>query len=135
MAHLDMTLVLVCWNVSEFILELACDCVCVWCAHLGNSTGRRTVTMAAPLLLTSGPVRYEAVLYSCGTSPVAGGLVLTCDSVHSCRLYSDVSVGLEAIGTMTCYPTQSYYPDTVPTSPFPILIMQSTRLASDKYKI
>ena len=34
----------------------------VVCAHLGNGTGHRTVTMAAPLLLNSGPVRYEVVL-------------------------------------------------------------------------
>ena len=39
-------------------------------AHLGNGTGHRTVTMAAPLLLTSGPARYEALLHGCGTSPV-----------------------------------------------------------------
>ena len=44
----------------------------VACAHLGNGTGRRTVTMAAPLLVTSELVRYEAVLHSCGTSPVGG---------------------------------------------------------------
>ena len=30
------------------------------CAHLGNGTGHRNATMAAPLLLTSGPARYEA---------------------------------------------------------------------------
>ena len=42
----------------------------VTCAHLGNGTGRRTATLKAPLLLASGPVRYEAVLYSCGISPV-----------------------------------------------------------------
>ena len=41
--------------------------------HLENGTGHRTATMVAPLLLTSGPVRYEAVLQSCGTSPVGGG--------------------------------------------------------------
>ena len=41
-------------------------------AHLGNGIGSKTVTMAAPLLLTSGLVRYEAVLHSCGTSPVRG---------------------------------------------------------------
>ena len=36
----------------------------VACAHLGNSTGHRTVTPAPPLLLTNGPVRYEAVLHN-----------------------------------------------------------------------
>ena len=44
--------------------------------HLGNGTGHSTVTMAAPLVLTSGVTsglaRYEAVLHSCGTIPVGG---------------------------------------------------------------
>ena len=55
-----------------------CECVCmgssycciVACTHIGNGTGRRTATMAAPLLLTSGPVRHEAVFHSCGPSAV-----------------------------------------------------------------
>ena len=38
-------------------------------AHLGNGTGHITATMMALLLLTSGPVRYEAGLHSRGTSP------------------------------------------------------------------
>ena len=42
----------------------------------------RTATMTAPLLLTHGPVRYEAVLHSCGTNPV-WGWVPTCDSAYS----------------------------------------------------
>ena len=46
--------------------------VCRGGLKLGNSTVHRTVTLAAPLLLTNGMVRYEAVLYSCGTSPVGG---------------------------------------------------------------
>ena len=41
--------------------------------HLGNDTGRRTVTVAAPLLLTSGLVRYEAMLHTCGTNLVGCG--------------------------------------------------------------
>ena len=45
----------------------------VACTHLGNGTGRRTVTLAVPLALTSGPVRYEAVLYSCGKMPLGRG--------------------------------------------------------------
>ena len=55
--------------------------------HLGNSTGRRSVTIAAPLLLTSGLAKYEAVLYNCGAS-LLGGWAPTCDSVHSWHLYS-----------------------------------------------
>ena len=67
-------------------------CVCVWRvvhvvllllgAHLGNDTGRRTVTMVILLLLTtstSGLVRYEAKHHSCGTSC---GVIPPCDSVH-----------------------------------------------------
>ena len=41
-------------------------------AYLGNGTSHRTATMTAPLLLTSGPERYEAVLHSCWASPVGG---------------------------------------------------------------
>ena len=36
----------------------------VACTYLGNGTGHRTVTMAAPLLVTSSSVRYEAVLHN-----------------------------------------------------------------------
>ena len=50
-------------------MESLYRCIVV-CAQLGNGTGRRTTTMVAPLLLTSGSVRYEAVLHSCRTSPV-----------------------------------------------------------------
>ena len=38
-------------------------------AHLGNITCRITVTMTAPLLLISGPVRYEVVLPHWNTIP------------------------------------------------------------------
>ena len=48
-------------------------CCIVACTHLGNGTGHRTVTMAAPLLLPSGLVRYYAMLHSCGTSRMMGG--------------------------------------------------------------
>ena len=65
------------WMVS--VVSYRCI---VACAHLENGTGRRIATMVAPLLLTSGPVKYEALLHSCGTSPV-GGEVPTCDSAHS----------------------------------------------------
>ena len=44
----------------------------VACAHLGNGTGRRTVRLAVPLLLTSGLVRYEAVRHSCTVVEGAG---------------------------------------------------------------
>ena len=93
----------------------------------------RTATMKAPLLFTSGLVRHEAVLHSCGTSLV-GGRVPTCDSAHSWLLDSAASLEHEAAGIMTYYPTQSHYPDTERTSPCPILIMLSARLVSDKYQ-
>ena len=32
--------------------------------------------IAAPKLLTSDPVRYDAVLHSCGTSPTGAGVVV-----------------------------------------------------------
>ena len=86
----------------------------------------------AALLFTSGSVRYEAVLHRCGRSH--GRWVPTCDRVHSWELYSDISLEHQAASTMTCYPTQSHYNDTEPTSPCPILIMPSTRLGSNKYQ-
>ena len=91
-------------------------------AHLGNGTVRRTVTMMAPLILTSGLVRYEAVLHSCGTSP-GGERLPTCDSAHSWWLYSATSLEHQATGTIICYPTQSNYPDNEPSSPCHILII------------
>ena len=75
-------------------------CCIVACTHLGNGTGRRTETMAAPLQLTSGPVGYEAVLQLRDKIPVARGLVLTCDSVHLWRLYSAASLGHQLLTTI-----------------------------------
>ena len=49
--------------------------------HLGNGTGRRTATMLAPLLLTSGPARYEALLHGCGTNPIV------CCCLHPSNIY------------------------------------------------
>ena len=58
------------WGESEMKVGWGGGCVSEWvvCAaiHLRNSTGHR-MTMVAPLLLTSGMVRYEAVLHGCGT--------------------------------------------------------------------
>ena len=56
---------------------------------------------------------------------------LTCDNAHSWRVYSAASLRYQAAGTMTCYPTQSYYPDIEPNSSCPIIIMLSARLGSD----
>ena len=70
---------------GEFVSLYSCT------AHIGNGTGHRTATMTAPLLLTLGSVRYEALLHSCGTSPVRRR-VPTCDSVHSWQLHSAASL-------------------------------------------
>ena len=69
---------------SQFGFQPRCASVCVCmrgshccivaCAHLANGTGRRTATMMATLLITSGPVRIEAVLHSCGRSPNGEGV-------------------------------------------------------------
>ena len=48
-------------------------------------------------------------------------------------LYNATPLGDQVAHTVTWYPTQSHYPDTQLTSPYPILIMLSTRLGSDKY--
>ena len=116
--------------------------MCIWVvyvtlqlldAHLGNGTSRRTATMMAPLLFTSGPVRYEAVLHLCETIPM-GGLLPTCDSGHSWQLFSAASVEHQAASTMTGYPTQLFFPDRERISPCPILIMPNDMLGSDKYQ-
>ena len=50
---------------------------------------------------------------------------------NSCWLNSSAPLGDQAASTMTWY--QSHYPDTEPTSPYPILVMRSAWLGSDKY--
>ena len=95
------------------------------------STSCRSTAMAAPLA-GRGLLRCKAVLHGYRTSPLEG-FVLMCDSAHSCWLYSAALLEHQAAGTMTCDPTQWYYPDTERTSPRPILIMWSTRLVGDKY--
>ena len=86
-AHVVLTYLCVYLPAYIYAYIRTCLCTylkCVWgvrtaCAYFGNGTCRRTATMAEPLLLTSGPVKYEAVLHTCGTNPVR--LVLTCDRV------------------------------------------------------
>ena len=74
------------------------------------------------------------VVYFLAKSKIISGRVWTCDSAHSWWLYSAVPLVDQAIITMTWYPTQSYYPDTEPTSHCPILIMLSAWLGSSKYR-
>ena len=47
--------------------------------------------------------------------------VPTCDSLHLWKLYSVALLADHAAGLMTHYPRQSHYPDTLLTSPRPIL--------------
>ena len=62
---------------------------------------------------------------------VVSGQVTTCDSVHSWQWYSAAPLENQAAVTMTRHPIQSHYPDTVLTSPCPILVTQSARLGID----
>ena len=41
---------------------------------------------------------------------------------------------IQVISTMTRYPIQSHYPDTELSSSFPILLILSAGLGSDKYQ-
>ena len=74
------------------------------------------------------------LFYILATFKVISGCVPTCDSAHSWWLYSAAPLGYQTASTVTWYPTQSHYHDTEPTSPFPILIMPSTCLGSNKHK-
>ena len=65
---------------------------------------------------------------------VISGQVSTYGSVHLWQLYKGGPLENQVTGTMTCYPTQSHYPDTELTSPCPILIMPRARLENDKYQ-
>ena len=72
------------------------------------------------------------LFYILATANVISGLALTCESAYSWRLYSATSLEHQAASTMTCYPTQSDYPDTGLTSPFPILTMQAAWLGNNR---
>ena len=72
--------------------------------------------------------------YALTTSKVISGWVPTCDRTPSWQLYHAAPLGNQGIHTITWYPTQSPYPDTDPTSPFPILITPNAWLGSDKYQ-
>ena len=74
------------------------------------------------------------LFYVLATSKIITGWAPTCGSVHSWWLYSAAPLGNQVTSTMTWYLTQSYYPDTKPTSPFHILIMSSALLGSNKYQ-
>ena len=50
------------------------------------------------------------------------------------RTHGDFTVLPQATNTITYYPIQSFYPDTEPARPCPILIMLRARLDRDKYQ-
>ena len=56
------------------------------------------------------------LFYVIATSKVISGQVPTGDSAHSWWLYSAALLRHQATSTLTWYPTQSYNPDTEPTS-------------------
>ena len=68
------------------------------------------------------------LLYVLATSKVISKWVQTCGSVRSWRLYSAAPLGNQAANTVTCYPTQSHYPETEPNSYCPILIKPSANI-------
>ena len=69
------------------------------------------------------------------TFKVISGWGLIGDSAHSWWLYSAAPLGNHAASsTITIYPTQSCYAETVLTSPCPICIIPNNRLGSDKYQ-
>ena len=57
--------------------------------------------------------------------------VAASDNAH--WLFSAAESGNQAAGTMTRVPTQSHYPDTEPTSPWPIPVMPRAGLGIYKY--
>ena len=60
--------------------------------------------------------------------------VPTCGSAHSWWLYSAAPLGNQAACTITQYPTQLHYPNIELTNPFPVLLIPSATLGSDKYQ-
>ena len=68
------------------------------------------------------------------TSQVISGWLPTCDSANTWCFYSATPLEDQAAKNMTWYHTQSHYPDTELSSYCLILLMQSTKLDSDKYK-
>ena len=78
--------------------------------------------------------RWSLEFYILLTSKVISGRVQTCNSVHSWWFYSAAPLSHQAANTMTWYLTQWHYTDTELTSPCLILLMQSTKLGSEKYQ-
>ena len=72
--------------------------------------------------------------YNLATCKIISERVPTCDSARSWWLYSAVPLGDQVASTMTCYPTQSHYPDIKLTRPCPLLLMLRASIGSNKYQ-
>ena len=86
-----------------------------------------------------GPQHHHSLNIACllrllvpTTSKVISGWVPTYDNAHLWWHYSAATLGDHIVGTMTRYPTQSYYPDTEWTRLYPVPLMLSARLSHDK---
>ena len=95
-----------------------------------NALGTPGVQSSLQLVAASWLVQF----YVLETSPVISGWELICDSVQSWQLSSAAPLGDQANSTMTWHPTQSNYPDTEATSPYPLLIMPSACLETKLYQ-
>ena len=71
--------------------------------------------------------------YILATSKVISGWVLTVVAVHTHGDLVTAPLGDQATSTMTWYLTQSHYPDIVPTSACPILLIMSAWLEGDMH--
>ena len=75
-----------------------------------------------------------SLCYVLATSKVISDWALIHNSVHLWGINGAAPVVDQATNAMTCYPTQSHYPDTMTTSPWPLLIMPRTWLGSNTYQ-
>ena len=92
--------------------------------------------------VTSGPVKCEAKLHGCRTSPVFIVYILAISKVTqdgyrllTVHTYGDFIALPQSTSTIPCYPNQSHYPDTEPTCHCFILIMPRARLGSEQVSI
>ena len=107
------TLILVIWdrNIGWLALEVL---------HPGNiSSHTRTSTDLGHddfIVFPHWVLSISWLFYDLSTSKIILGLVLTCESAFSWRLYN-AAPGDQVTSTMTWDPTQSHYPESDSTSP------------------
>ena len=70
--------------------------------------------------------------YTLTISKVISWGVLTCGSGHSWQLQSAAPPGIQAVGTLTRYPTQSHFSDPELTTPCPSQLPRTTSLGEVK---